>query len=159
MEEEGGVVCQGSQLSHIATKQQFCLGYSVFFDFHYDSTSSDDTVPDRRPVRGYGVTPCVTHCAAANISIELISTYAVLEFSREGIYYNVYIATHLVRCCAVNTRDSAIVSTKGVALQGITTQKVKQTQRVGQRHSLKCNKSIDICIQSLGIHAKHYWVQ
>ena len=74
---------------------------------------------------------CVIHCAAANLSIELISTYAVSEFSREGIFCYVYIATHLHPSCAVNTPHSAIISTKGVALQAITTQKIRQMQRLG----------------------------
>ena len=158
MEKEGGVGCSGLQLSHIATKE-LRSSCSIFLEFNCDSTGSEDTVPDRRPVGGYGVTPCVIHCAAAILSIELISTYAVLEFSREGIFYYVYIATHLHPSCAVNTPDSAIVSTKGVALQAITTQKVRQMQRLGWRHSLKSNKSIDICIRSLSIRAKHYRVQ
>ena len=138
---------------------QQCSGCSIILDFKCDSTGSENTVPDRRPVRGCGVTPCVIHCTAANLGIELISTYAVLEFSREGIFYYVYIATHLHPNCAVNTAHSAVVSTKGVALQAITTQKVRQMQRLGWRHSLKSNKSIDICIRSLSIRAKHCRVQ
>ena len=107
------------------------LSCSIYLESKCDSTGSEDTVPDRRPVGGHGVTPCVIHCAAANLSIELISTYAMLEFICVGIFYYMYIATHLHPHCAVNTPDSAIVSTKGVALQGITTQKVSQTQRLG----------------------------
>ena len=130
MDEERGVVSLGSVLSHIAAKL-VALRLLHYSWFKCDSTGSEDTVPDRRPVRGYGVTPCVIHCAAANLSNELISTYAVLEFSREGIFQYVYIATHLHTSSAVNTAHSAIVSTKGVALQAITTQKVRQMQRLG----------------------------
>ena len=103
---------------------------SDYFDFQCDSIGSDCTVPDRRPFRGYGVTPCVIHRAAANMSIKLISTYAMLEVSREVIFCCVYIATHLNHICAVYSSDSAIVSTKGVVLQGIATRRVKQMKRV-----------------------------
>ena len=130
VEKKGGVGCPPYNWATLPPKE-LRSSCSLFLKFICDSTGSEDTVPDRRPVRGYGVTPCVIHCAAANLSIELISTYAVLEFGREGIFYCVYIATHLHPSCAVNTPHSAIVSTKGVALQRITTQKVRQTQRLG----------------------------
>ena len=129
MDEESGVLCLGSLLSHTAAKL-VVSGCSITLDFKCDSTGSEDTVPDRRPVGSYGVTPCVIRCAAANLSIELITTYAVLEFSHEGIFQCVYISTHLHPSCAVNTAHSAIVSTIGVALQTITTQKVRQMQRL-----------------------------
>ena len=128
----------------------------VFLFIIYDSTGSVDTVPDRRPVRGHGVTPCVIHRAAANTSNELINTYSELEFSRKGISRNVDVATHLSLGGAANGSDSAIVSTKQVALKGKTTRKVKQMQLLEYSQSLKCKKPVECCMQALSIHTKHY---
>lgn len=131
------------------------LSFNISFFCKYNSTGSVDTVPDRRPVCGHGVTPCVIHRAAANMSNELIDTYSVLEFSREGIPRYVYVATHLSCGSAANGSDSAIVSTNQVALQGKTTRKVKEMQLVEPCESLKCNKPVDCCMQALSIHTEH----
>ena len=101
------------------------------------------------------MTPCVIHRAAANMSNELIVTYSVLEFSCEGIPRYVYVATHLSWRSAADGSDSAIVLTKEVALQGKTTRKVKEMQRVEPCKSLKCNKPVDCCKQALSIHTEH----
>ena len=66
-----------------------------------------------------------------------------------------YVATHMSWSGAADGEDPAIVLTKEVALQGKTTRKVKEMQRVEPCKSLKCNKPVDCCMQALSIHTDH----